>query len=59
MIKGLPIGTFEERVSLYEDDTLVYLADTHDSLKVLLSKINTFGDLLWLQGELGHIVFSL
>lgn len=33
LIRGLPIGTIEEHISLYTDYTLVYLADPHDSLK--------------------------
>lgn len=44
LIKGLPFATIEERISLYADDTLVYLADTHDSLKALLSEMDTFFD---------------
>lgn len=43
-IKGLPIATIEEQISLYADDTLVYLADTQDLLKTLLLEIDKFGD---------------
>lgn len=37
LIRGLPINDIEERISLYADDTLVYLADPHDSLTKLSS----------------------
>lgn len=40
LIKGLPIATIEEQVSMYADDTLVYLADTHESLHALLTSPN-------------------
>lgn len=32
IIRGLPINGMEERISLYADDTLVYLGDSQDSL---------------------------
>lgn len=44
LIKGLPIANIEERISLYADDTLVYLADTNESLRALLEEVTTFGD---------------
>lgn len=44
LIKDLPINDIEERISLYADDTLVYLTDPRDSLTNLLAEINTFGD---------------
>lgn len=40
----LPIGTIKECISLYADDTLVYLADPCESLKALLVEIDTIGD---------------
>lgn len=40
----LIINDIEEQISLYADDTLVYLANPHDSLTNLLTVINTFGD---------------
>lgn len=43
LVKGLPINDIEERISLYADDTLVYLADPCDSHTNLLAEINTFG----------------
>lgn len=44
IIKGLPIANIEERISLYADDTLVYLADANEPLQALLEEVNTFGD---------------
>lgn len=44
LIRGLPIGIMEERISLYADDTSVYLADPQNSLSSLLQEITTFRD---------------
>lgn len=43
-IRGFPIATIEEQISLYADDTLVYLTDTQDLLKTLLLEMDNFGD---------------
>ncbi|XP_072012556.1 peroxisomal membrane protein PEX14 isoform X1 [Engystomops pustulosus] len=42
-IKGITRGTIIEKVSLYADDTLVYLGDVGPSLESLLSLIERYG----------------
>lgn len=44
IICGLSINGMEELISLYADDTLVYLADSQYSLTNLLTTVTTFGD---------------
>ena len=42
-IKGIQIGKEEMKLSLFEDDILVYLQNPIDSTKKLLDIINEFG----------------
>lgn len=42
-IRGLIIGTIEERISLYADDTPIYLADPVMFLCSLLQEMESFG----------------
>ena len=44
-IKGIKIGAMESRVSLYADDTLLYLSDPETSVPPLLDFIKSFGEL--------------
>lgn len=42
-IRGLESGTLTEKISMYADDTLLYLADSGPSLKTALQTIEQFG----------------
>lgn len=42
-VQGIPIGPLHEKISLYADDTLLYLKDDGISLRTALSVINEFG----------------
>lgn len=42
-IKGLRVGSLEEKISLYADDTLLYLQDAGPSLKAALEAFDQFG----------------
>lgn len=39
-------GVLEEKISLYADNTLLYLGNTDGSLQAIMSLINNFGDFL-------------
>jgi hypothetical protein len=41
-IKGIQIGKEEVKLSLFADDTILYLKDPENSIKNLLDIINTF-----------------
>lgn len=41
-IKGIKVGPLEEKLSLYADDSLLYLADASESLRAALSQFDTF-----------------
>ena len=42
-IKGIPIGKEETKLSLFEDDMIVYMENPTDWTKKLLDLINEFG----------------
>lgn len=42
-MRGLQVGSLEEKISLYADDTLLYLQDAGESLKAALVIFDTFG----------------
>lgn len=42
-VKGITRGPLQEKVSLYADDTLLYLRDDGTSLQAALSVIDKFG----------------
>ncbi|KAM9316655.1 proto-oncogene tyrosine-protein kinase ROS [Gastrophryne carolinensis] len=42
-IAGWRLGEIEEKISLYADDTLLYLADSYQSLEAALDTIGVFG----------------
>lgn len=42
-IKGIRVGALTEKVSLYADDTILYLADASTSLKTALAMFDYFG----------------
>lgn len=42
-VKGIVVGAIEEKVSLYADDTLLYLADASQSLRKALGLFEDFG----------------
>lgn len=42
-VRGLQVGPIEEKLSLYADDALLYLADASSSLQTALDLINRFG----------------
>lgn len=41
--RGLQVGPLVEKISLYADDSLLYLADASDSLKAALAVFDKFG----------------
>lgn len=43
-VRGLQIGLIQEKISLYADNTLLYLADSRVSLQSALEIIDQFGD---------------
>lgn len=43
ILQGLRRGSFEERIGLYADDMILYLADSDKSLDRALSLIERFG----------------
>lgn len=48
LIQGLHIGDLEEKINMYADDTLLYLADSGPSLAEALQTIEHFGSFLLL-----------
>ncbi|XP_041429991.1 protein max isoform X1 [Xenopus laevis] len=59
-IVGLQLQRWEEKLSLYADDMLVYLADPRDSLSRLLGEIAGFGDFTGLRVNWGKsLVFPI
>lgn len=42
-VKGIAVGAIEEKVSLYADDTLLYLVDASQSLRKALDLFKDFG----------------
>lgn len=42
-VRGLQVGSLKEKISLYADNTLLYLQDAGESLKAALEIFDTFG----------------
>ena len=44
-IKGISVGNLEHKISLYADDTLIYISNLDQSIPNLLSLINLYGSI--------------
>lgn len=42
-LQGIQVGVVEEKISLYADDTLLFLTDVYSSLPAALQIVNDFG----------------
>lgn len=60
LVKGITLGSVQEKISLYADDTLLYLRNETDSLGTALTLIDIFGRFSGIRVNWGKsVIFAL